>query len=1022
MAEKLVASSGKVFPLGEVRRYPGKSSPEVERYPFYKYVPKDDVEQLKFRLYVRLRCLVDQKFREAIYEMCRQDLLFFCNTMMFVFEPRPKPRDLILNTWPDQDYVLACMDECFGVRDVGCSKSRGVGASWNIVALSYHKWEFEAARSASAGVAIGFVSRTEDAVDSRTDSDTLMWKLDYIHKMMPCWMRVCRDGKPKLSRNYDQHKFMNRETNSAIFGYAATGDVMTGGRKAQPLDAKILTPTGWTTMGQVKVGDEVIGANGRATVVTAVTPQGVRPIYRVGFQDGTSTECCDDHLWLVSERSQRQNRNPKPMKVLRLKDMLGKVKAGGSHNYHIPVVEPINFEEGEPLPVEPYLLGCLIGDGGLSGRSVKFTSADQPIVSHMYAQAPLELRLAQSGKYGYSLVGPKKKKNPLTESLQRLGLMGKKSYDKFIPKQYLFSSQYNRLEVLRGLLDTDGWICVRGKERKNCRIKFSSTSKQLVDDVQFIVQSLGGVASLCKPKTPTYTYRGEKRTGRTAYELTVNLPNGMNPFKLPRKADKYIERSTYLPRRTITSIELVGEKECQCIRVDASDSLYVTDHCIVTHNSAVFLDEFGKFGAGKDQAALDSTQYVTNCRYFISTYLNDTNAFYRLMQDKTSMLKIEIDWKDNPDRAAGLYKVHNGKIEILDKNYVFPDDYPFETDPMKGGFIRSPWYDAECRRPGATARSIAREIDRDARGASSKVFATRTIQKAETQIRTPSLRGEMQWDDETYEPNWTEQGNGKMCWWDVPISGQKVGFSGPYVIGCDVAWGTAGDYSSNSAMVVIDATKRSVVGEYVSNAITPHDFCRMVVATMKFLAGGRGEDQCYLIWENQGPGTGFWQELKRIGWSNYYTRRGDVRDKTSKFTKKAGWWNTSRELELCFNNLQDAILNDRLIIPAERAIRELSEYEFDNSGKIVHVSSERSEDGSAKSAAHGDAAIALALAFHAFNTRVKNYKNQVAKSVDGKLRQMLELDAQIERERKDSRLKSYNDFWEELVDDSMVTY
>ena len=143
--------------------------------------------------------------------------------------------------------------------------------------------------------------------------------------------------------------------------------------KAQPLTAKILTPVGWKLMGDMQVGDEVINSRGGVSRVIGIFPQGTKDIFRVQFTDGSSTECCDDHLWLVNTAVRRRRGNPpRALALHSLRDNL-RDKNGNSLHF-IPLVEPVEFQEAE-LPLHPYLLGVLLGDGGISGKSVNLSSA-----------------------------------------------------------------------------------------------------------------------------------------------------------------------------------------------------------------------------------------------------------------------------------------------------------------------------------------------------------------------------------------------------------------------------------------------------------------------------------------------------------------------------------------------------------------------------------------------------------------------------------------------------------------------
>jgi hypothetical protein len=339
--------------------------------------------------------------------------------------------------------------------------------------------------------------------------------------------------------------------------------------KEQPLDAKILTPTGWTTMGEIKIGDEIIAADGKPCLVSGVFPQGEKDIYRITFSDGSSTECGKEHLWAVNSPSRNFNHlEPKVMSLAEIQEA-GLMDKSGNRKWFIPMVEPVEFEEEYGLPLNPYLLGVILGDGGISQRTVMISSADQEIIESVRSSLPEGVWLDHSFNYDYRITSRRINNNPVMEALDELDLMGKKSSDKFIPVEYLFSSIETRIRLLQGLLDTDGHIRVDGN------LEYTSSSRRLIEGIQFIIQSLGGVARI----------REKKTTHLMAYRISVQLPKGILPFSLSRKANAYRGRNKYPPTRAIESIEFVGRKQAQCIRVDTFDHLYVTDDCIVTHNT-----------------------------------------------------------------------------------------------------------------------------------------------------------------------------------------------------------------------------------------------------------------------------------------------------------------------------------------------------------------------------------------------------------------------------------------------------
>ncbi|MFL5735502.1 MAG: SNF2-related protein [Chloroflexia bacterium] len=348
--------------------------------------------------------------------------------------------------------------------------------------------------------------------------------------------------------------------------------------KAQPLTAKVLTPYGWELMGDVQVGDEVINSQGGTSHVIGVYPQGIKDIYRVEFTDGSCTECCDEHLWLVNTALRRRRGNTPRVKSL--KEISLRIGNGsGGYQHFIPMIQPVEFAEAE-LPLHPYLLGVLLGDGGISDHSVRLSSADRELLERVGGLLPEGVALKWKGGYDWTIShGRTRIPNPVTISLRSLGLMGHRAETKFIPALYKYASVSSRVALLQGLLDTDGHV-----RPNDNNVEFCSSSLRLSLDVIELVQSLGGKATLRQKRT-TYTYKGERRNGQLAYRMSIALPPSIQPFSLSRKAGVYHPRTKYPPVRAIKSVTYVGRKEAQCIATDAPDQLYVSDDYILTHNT-----------------------------------------------------------------------------------------------------------------------------------------------------------------------------------------------------------------------------------------------------------------------------------------------------------------------------------------------------------------------------------------------------------------------------------------------------
>ena len=353
--------------------------------------------------------------------------------------------------------------------------------------------------------------------------------------------------------------------------------------KAQPLDARVKTRVGWKAMGDLAVGDALASVDGAPSIVTGVYPQGDKPIFRVTFSDGRSTECCDEHLWRVHYREWKAPRILSTSSVAR---MLDKVRYRGRLWIDLPSGE--GGDVADCLPVDPWVLGALLGDGNLTERSVRFTTASDEMLARMRERLPEALEVVHAGGPDWRIVqreparlrGFVRSENPLTAKLRTLGVWNLRSHEKFIPRAYLDASREGRLDLLRGLLDTDGWV-----ERWGT-IRFSTSSEALARDVTELVRSLGGWCSRTL-RHPTFRYRNERRSGLPAHVLTIAHPR---PDELMLQSEKQLRaRGSRVRRRmpVFSSIERVRTAPAQCISVSHPSRLYVTDDHVVTHNTAL---------------------------------------------------------------------------------------------------------------------------------------------------------------------------------------------------------------------------------------------------------------------------------------------------------------------------------------------------------------------------------------------------------------------------------------------------
>lgn len=356
-----------------------------------------------------------------------------------------------------------------------------------------------------------------------------------------------------------------------------------GKGKAQPLEEPVLTANGWKKMGELTLNDKVINpVTGKPIKLLGIYDRGLLDTYKITFSDGSCTECAGDHLWSVFKSGKAKDRLRTLDTETLLKDYKVENKtAPGTfkYRYSTPLTVPIDGNYTK-LPIHPYVLGFILGDGCISGNRltvrVSTNREDWPeIVDRLRSYLP-DPNLVHEGT---EVRGAKHFRiHGLGKELKDLGLIGCKSKDKFIPELYLKSSIENRRLLLAGLLDTDG--CVGSKKKISKVSTYSSKSEHLRDGISYLVRSLGGLST--KNESTRFKY------GRytTSYVCSIRLT--FNPFLRKYKTKSYGE----FTRRnrmvnTIRNIEYIGKKVCRCIKVDSSEGLYITRDFIVTHNSTI---------------------------------------------------------------------------------------------------------------------------------------------------------------------------------------------------------------------------------------------------------------------------------------------------------------------------------------------------------------------------------------------------------------------------------------------------
>ena len=435
--------------------------------------------------------------------------------------------------------------------------------------------------------------------------------------------------------------------------------------RAQPVSEPVLTPDGWRPIGELAPGDEVIGSDGRPTQVLGTFPQGEKDLFTVRTQDGASTRATADHLWSVITRADR--RRGKPPRVLETREMVGNLRAAHAHRYELPLISaPVAFPARE-VPMDPYALGLLLGDGCLTGSTTPaFATGDPELAESLEAALPGITVRHRGGPD--EMIAPRARgdtlnrtgggrggvivENPVTAVLRELDLYGTRSSTKFVPESYLRNEAETRLALLQGLFDADGGpVSQRGR---TCRVQYSTTSDQLRDDVVFLVRSLGGTAytrtRAAAGRAPGRANGRDVTYRNDAHVVDVRLPAGIAPFRLARKADRYAAHGGGRPMRFITAIEPDGVEEAVCIKVAAEDQLYVTGDLLVTHNT--LNDAFIVLDEAQNTTAEQMKMFLTRIGFNSKAVVTGDVSQVDLPSGKRSGLKVVREILDGIDGVA----------------------------------------------------------------------------------------------------------------------------------------------------------------------------------------------------------------------------------------------------------------------------------------------------------------------------------------------------------------------------------
>lgn len=365
--------------------------------------------------------------------------------------------------------------------------------------------------------------------------------------------------------------------------------------KGNPVDTPVLTKNGWVKIGDLKLGDLVISpVDSKEYPVTGIFNKGKRHVNKVSFTNGTSLLCDDEHLWNIQDNNERFRDKPfrtVDMNYIKSHPIYLEHGKGKEHKMYIPVNCPIEFTSENYA--DAYMLGVLIGDGSLSRGQVVVCLPEVDCklrFEELANKLGYELHVVDDISYSVCM------SNPSKESCQTwinsLGLNCTAEH-KFIPDCYKYADVETRKAIIEGLMNSDGFV-------KSGRCSINSVSERLIEDIIFVVSSLGGVCTRYKPKDTHYIKDNIKYNCKTSYGVSFLLP-GLNLSE--KHMTKYKgQRKVY---KAIEAVKDAGEMDCVCIYIDSPDHLYIAGDWIVTHNTVTSLSiMIDKYKAGKIDSLL----------------------------------------------------------------------------------------------------------------------------------------------------------------------------------------------------------------------------------------------------------------------------------------------------------------------------------------------------------------------------------------------------------------------------------
>lgn len=406
----------------------------------------------------------------------------------------------------------------------------------------------------------------------------LYWFLNYC----PMMVNFYKEGQKKAIRKESFGFFFEGIWWRSIYLYNAREQghhaIELAKRGAHPYNQKVFTPLGWRKWKDIKIGDELYGTYGNITKVIDIPYDKECDVYKITLRDGRKILASDEHLWKI------EFHNKKEIQIMTTLELLKEYKRKRKISYRNPLgieyVCSIPKNKGVEMPynktkVDAYTFGLLLGDGSFRYCSCYYTQDPKDLeVERKYI--PYNI-IKWKAKYAYRINIPNWHK-----ILEEYGLYNKKSEDKFIPDEYKYNSKEVRLNLLKGLMDSDGTLDNKG------RYIIALSSKRMIEDIAFICRSLGYNCSYTIKKTG-YKVNGVIKECLPSYALTIFTRDIIANLPRKQKKEKIITNQYSINkelRTRIINIEYVGKQKAKCVTVDSKDNCYLIGDFVTTHNCA----------------------------------------------------------------------------------------------------------------------------------------------------------------------------------------------------------------------------------------------------------------------------------------------------------------------------------------------------------------------------------------------------------------------------------------------------